>query len=199
MSTFLAFSFSVLPSAFCQFFSLAVLLSGWQMRKSVPEGQFCPFEKPFLPLFPVDHQAQSSSDHQSRSCACSSPRNVLPFPFNLPLPFPFALPFLLLTWRPLNGLDCQVFSWSSHVHKHDLSSPMYPCSPVTSSMAHCPNLSQACFSTMKYLFMLPPCPFTWSEGFSMELFGAQNNSTNTVFTAFKGISSDIHSLERRDL
>ena len=29
----------------------------------------------FLPLFPLDHQAQSSSDHRSGSCACSSPRN----------------------------------------------------------------------------------------------------------------------------
>ena len=66
-------------------FSLAVLVSGWQVRKSLPERQFCPFEKPFLSLFPLDHQAQSGS------CACSSPRNNLPFPFNLPLPFPFCL------------------------------------------------------------------------------------------------------------
>ena len=31
--------------------------------------------------------------------------------------------------------------------------------------------------------MLPTCPFTRSEGFSIELFGVQNNSANKVFTA----------------
>ena len=34
----------------------------------------------------------------------------------------FLFPLLLLTWRPLNGLDCQAHSVSSHVQKCDLSS-----------------------------------------------------------------------------
>ena len=33
--------------------------------------------------------------------------------------------------------------------------------------------------------MLPSCPLTRREGFSIELFGVQNNSTNTVLTASK--------------
>ena len=36
----------------------------------------------------------------------------------------FLFPFLLFTWRPLNGLDCQAHSVSSHVQKYDLSSSM---------------------------------------------------------------------------
>ena len=40
----------------------------------------------------------------------------MPFfvPLNPTLPFPFTLPFLL-TWRLLNGLDCQAYSLSSHI------------------------------------------------------------------------------------
>ena len=81
-----------------------------------------PFDNPFLPLRPLVHQAKSSSDHISESCACSSLRKALPLLLDFPLCFPFPLPLLLFTWRPLNGLDCQAHSVSSHVKKHDLSS-----------------------------------------------------------------------------
>ena len=47
----------------------------------------------FLPLLPLDHQEQSSSDHHTKSCACSSPKNTLPVPLNLPLPFAFSFAF----------------------------------------------------------------------------------------------------------
>ena len=49
--------------------------------------------------------------------------------------------FLLFTWRPLNGLDCEVYSLSSHVQKHDLSPSIEPCSPIASSVAHRPYSS----------------------------------------------------------
>ena len=65
-----------------------------------------PFDKPFLPFFPLDHPTWSSSCHHSGSCACSSPKNALPVLLDRPLPFPFPFPFLLFTRRPLNGLYC---------------------------------------------------------------------------------------------
>ena len=40
-------------------------------------------------------------------------------------------------------------------------------------------------STIKVLFILPPCPLMRREGFSIELFGVQNNSANAVLTASK--------------
>ena len=121
------------------------------------------------------HQEKSSSDHNSESCACS-----LPLLLDMPLCFPFPFPFLLFSWRPSYGLDCQTPLVSSHIHKHDLSSSTLPYSPVTSSLAHCPKSSSAYSSTMKVLFMLLTCP---REGFSINLFGVQNNSRNVVFTA----------------
>ena len=47
-------------------------------------------------------------------------------------------------------------------------------------------LSRLIFRTVfddKVLFVLPSCPLTKREGFSMELFGEQNKSTKTVCTA----------------
>ena len=76
--------------------------------------------------------------------------------------------FLFFSSSPLNGLDCQAYSVPSHVHKHDLSSLMKPCSPVTSSAAHQPTSSLALFSTIKVLFMLLTFPLTRSDGFSIE-------------------------------
>ena len=74
--------------------------------------------------------------------------------------FPIPFPFLLFTWRPLYRLHFQAYSLSSHVQKHYLSSSMQPCSPVTSSVAHCPKSSSAQFSTIKVLLMLLPYPLT---------------------------------------
>ena len=47
-----------------------------------------------------DHQAKSSSDHHSGSCACSSPKNALSVLLDRPLPFPFPFPFLFLPGGP---------------------------------------------------------------------------------------------------
>ena len=72
--SFLAFSFSVLSFPFV----LGIILA---------------FDEPFLPFFPLDHQAESSSDHHSGSCTCSSPKNALPAFLDLPLLFPCAFSF----------------------------------------------------------------------------------------------------------
>ena len=130
------------------------------------------------------------------SCACSSPRNAPPFPLNPPFPFP--LPFLLLTRRPLSGLGLPCIlivvprpETRFFVIKRSLARK------VTSSVTHCPLSSSEQSSTMKVLFMLLPCPLTAIEGFSIDLFGVQNDFTNTVLTSSKSISRDIHSLERK--
>ena len=57
--------------------------------------------------------------------------------------------------------------------------------PVTSSLAHCPNSSSTWSPTINVLFMLLTCPVTWSDGFSIELFGVENNSTNAVLAVSK--------------
>ena len=44
--------------------------------------------------------------------------------------------------------------------------------------------------------MLLTFPLARGDGFSIELFGGQNNSTNTVPTA-SSVSNDTHSLERK--
>ena len=89
----------------------------------------------------------------------------------------------LFWWVIANGLDCHVYSLSSHAQKHDPSSSIFHCSPVNSFLAYCPNSSSTKSSTMKVLLVLPPCLYTRSEGFSIQLSGEQNNSTNTVLNA----------------
>ena len=111
-------------SLFCPF---PCLCSGYNpcLRLYLPFWMpLLPFDKPLLSFFPLDHQTRSSSCHHSGSCACSSPKNALQVLFDRPLPFPFPFPFLLFTWRPFTGVDCQAYSLSSRVQKHDLSSSM---------------------------------------------------------------------------
>ena len=108
----------------------------------------------------------------------SSPRNALPVPLNPPLPF--SSPHLAaLEWSGLQSILVVVPCTKNSIFHHQ-------CNLVLQLLrlwAHCPNSSSIQSSTMKVLFVLPPCPFTRSEGFSIELFGVQNNSTNTVLTA----------------
>ena len=101
--------------------SLLELLSGGKVRKPPFRKLSQPFEKPFLPRLPLDHQAQSSSHRNSDSCACSSPRDALPFPVDPPLLIPLPV-FFFFSFRLLHGLDCQAYSWLSHVQEHDPSS-----------------------------------------------------------------------------
>ena len=129
------------------------------LNEDSSEKLVLPFEEPFLPLLPLDHQTLSSSDHHLVSCVCSSSRCALPVLLNPPLLLPLPLPFDLEILK-LSGLPSVFCSLSSHVQKHDLSSSKWPCSPVTSSVAHSPNSSSAQFSTMEVLFVLPPCPLT---------------------------------------
>ena len=68
--------------------------------------------------------------------------------------------------------------------------------PITSSMAHCPHSSEVQFSKMKVLPVLQPCPLTRSERLSIELFGVQNKSTNTVLTSSN--VSAVKFIPRRD-
>ena len=60
-------------------------------------------ENLFLPFFPLHHQAKSSSDHHSRSCAYSSPRNALSVLLN-PL---FSSSFFLET-RGMRAMCCVI-------------------------------------------------------------------------------------------
>ena len=86
-----------LPLPLCGFKSLPAPFPGWLVRKpTFREMVFLPFEKSFLPLSPLDHQAQSSCDHHSGCCACSSPRNALSVHLNPPSHFPFAFSSLHL-------------------------------------------------------------------------------------------------------
>ena len=70
----------VRPELMCLKHAMCLYCSPFQAH------QFLPFRKHFLPL---DHPTLSSSDHQSLSCVCSSPKCALPILLNPPLPFPF--------------------------------------------------------------------------------------------------------------
>ena len=63
---------------------------------------------------------------------------------------------------------------------------------------NCPK-SSAQSSTMKVLFMLLTCPLTRSEGFSIEVFGVQNNSRNVVLTASNVSEVILIPLREREL
>ena len=52
---------------------------------------------------------------------------------------------------------------------------------------------------MNVLLVLPPCLFTWSERFSIELFGVQNNSTKTDFNASRIYTVTCIPLREREL
>ena len=119
ISTFLALTFLIIALAFVWIKKLLEPFSDGLVRNPPFRKLSLPFEKPFLPRFPLDHQTLSSFDRNSVFCCCSSPRNALPVPFDPLLPFPF--PFLF-NFRVLNDLDRQAYSLLSHVQKHDPSS-----------------------------------------------------------------------------
>ena len=68
-------------------------LSGWYGRKPNLLKAISAFDNRFLPLRPLVHQAKSSSDRISESCACSSPKkSSASYVYTLVLSF-FLLPF----------------------------------------------------------------------------------------------------------
>ena len=100
--------------------------------------------------------------------------------FGPPLLFPFPFLFNKRSWN----FDCQTYELSSyfqkktifHHHRNLAQRLLRLCPIVHIRLRNSP-------STMKILLVLPPCPFTRSEGLSIDLFGVQNNSRNTVFSA----------------
>ena len=143
------------------------------------------FDKPFLPFFPWTTKLGLLLAAIQDLAFVHHQRMLFRSFWIVFLPFPFPFPVLLFIWRPLNGLDRQTHSVSSRVQKHDFSSSTWPCSPVTSSLGHCPNSSSALSSTINVLFMPLTCPLTRSDGVSIELFGVTKNYTNTVLSVSK--------------
>ena len=118
---------------------------------------------------------------------------------SIPLSQPFAVPFLLFTWRPLNGLDCQVYSLSSQCPKTR------------------PFITNVTLLTSYFVYG-PLSKFVLSIFFDDEVsvhaasvsvhsewrilhgtFRRTKNSTNTVFTALKVLAVTFIPWSARDL
>ena len=128
---------------------------------------------------------------------CSSPKNALLVLLERPLLFPFPFPFLLFTWWPLNGLDCQAHSVSSHdrnmISRHQCSlarQSLHPWLVVQSRLQH---------SLPRWMF----CSCCWRvrsrgvAGFPSSFSASQNSSTKHCSYWFSSVCGDIQSPKRK--
>ena len=119
----------------------------------------------------------------TKECSCGSFESIFAFSFS----FVFSSPHVATFQR--SGLpSLVVVPCPKKLHPSTINVTL-----LTNSFVHCPlsKFSSALSSTMKVLFMLPPCPFIRSEGFSMELLRRAEQMHKHFFHCFKGISRDI--------
>ena len=182
VGTFLAFSFLILALAIVWIKITVWTLFTWASAKSTLPKAFIVFRKAFLASFSLRPPSTIFFSPQlwilclffTEECSSGSSWSTFAFSFT----FAFFLHLAAPAWSGLPGtlsvVPCPE-TWSFIINVA-LFSSYFVCGP----------LSKFIFkksSTMKVLLVLPLYLFTRSEGFSIELFNVQNNSTNTVLTA----------------